>query len=67
MFKVSYKEADIDVILTLNKQLGINAEDAMFKATKGVNCYKGLIFNLGLLTATTYYVSNIDNNVSLKK
>ena len=40
----------------------------MFKATKGVNCYKGLIFNLGLLiTATTYYVSNIDNNVSLKK
>lgn len=68
MFKVSYKETDIDVILTLNKQLGINAEDAMFKATKGVNCYKGLIFNLGLLiTATTYYVSNIDNNLSLKK
>lgn len=68
MFKVSYKETDIDVILTLNKQLGINAENAMFKATKGVNCYKGLIFNLGLLiTATTYHVSNIDNNLSLKE
>ncbi len=35
--------------------LGINAEKAMFHATKGVNTHKGLIFLIGILTASAGY------------
>lgn len=33
------------------RRLGIEAEQAMFRATRGVNTHKGLIFSLGLLCA----------------
>lgn len=31
------------------KEIGIKADNAMFKATNNINCYQGLIFNLGLI------------------
>lgn len=33
------------------RSIGIEAEDAMFKATKGANTHKGAIFSLGILCA----------------
>ena len=35
--------------------IGQSAENAMFQATGGVNCYKGLIFHIGLIVVTYGY------------
>lgn len=58
------------------RPLGIRAEEAMFRATEGVNTHKGLIFSLGIIAASAgslfntdksnYYISNnIANRVQL--
>lgn len=46
----------LDTLLAFIRPLGIEAEAAMFKATKGVNTQKGLIFLMGILCATAGYV-----------
>jgi triphosphoribosyl-dephospho-CoA synthetase len=38
------------------RSIGLEAETAMFQATKGINAYKGLIFNLGLMSSAFAYV-----------
>ncbi|MDD3478686.1 MAG: citrate lyase holo-[acyl-carrier protein] synthase, partial [Candidatus Izemoplasmatales bacterium] len=38
-----------DGVMSL-RQRGINTENNMFQATQGVNCYKGLIFDLGFFS-----------------
>lgn len=40
-----------DAPFTMLKQLGIAAEKAMLKATRGINTHRGAIFSLGLLCA----------------
>ena len=42
------------------RSIGIEAEDAMFKATRGVNTHKGAIFSLGLLCAAAGRLSPED-------
>ena len=46
----------LDTLLAFIRPLGIEAEAAMFKATKGVNTQKGLIFLMGILYAAAGYV-----------
>ena len=46
----------LDTLLAFIRPLGIEAEAAMFKATKGVNTQKGLIFLMGMLCAAAGYV-----------
>lgn len=46
----------LDTLLAFIRPLGIEAEAAMFKATKGVNTQKGLIFLMGILCAAAGYV-----------
>jgi triphosphoribosyl-dephospho-CoA synthetase len=45
------KKYDFYLIDTL-KNIGKRAETDMFKATNGINCYKGLIFNLGIMISS---------------
>ncbi len=51
MFMLGYQmsEFSLDEIFIEAQRIGLLAEKEMFLATKGVNAYKGLIFNLGLL------------------
>jgi len=48
--------------------IGINGENAMFNATKGVNTHKGLIFSLGIISAAagTLYNSS-EHKISAKE
>ncbi|MBT9779312.1 triphosphoribosyl-dephospho-CoA synthase CitG [Clostridium sp. MCC353] len=42
------------------RPLGVNAEEAMFSATGGVNTHKGIIFSMGIIAAAAgfYYAGN---------
>ncbi len=39
----------VESILKKARKIGLDAEEAMYKATNGVNTHKGLIFSLGLI------------------
>ena len=57
MFEVGYKTR-IRKIYPLIKEIGIKADEAMFKATNGINVYKGVIFSLGIICASLGYKMN---------
>lgn len=55
---------EIDRLSDLFRQLriyGIDAENEMFKATKGVNTHKGAIFIFGILVAAVSYANEKEN------
>lgn len=52
MFWQGFNLEENQDLLTTIRPTGVKAEEAMVKATKGVNAYKGLIFVLGLLVAS---------------
>ena len=55
MFYETFKNMkENDLVINL-QNIGKSAETAMFKATKGINAYKGLIFNLGLMISSIGY------------
>ncbi|OQY32975.1 MAG: hypothetical protein B6241_09460 [Spirochaetaceae bacterium 4572_59] len=45
-------------VLPVLRPIGIRAEEAMFKATGGINTHKGQIFSLGVCTAAAMRVGN---------
>ncbi len=45
--------------------LGLEAENAMFKATKGVNTHKGALFSLGLMTVVACNEFYIHKSISI--
>lgn len=47
-----FKESDYRLLMKSLRPLGIHAEQTMYTATNGVNTHKGLIFSLGIITAT---------------
>lgn len=59
MFKTGLSENNLDVIFQKIRSIGIDTEREMYLSTDGVNCYKGLIFLLGLLVSSLgYFIKN---------
>lgn len=56
IFMLGYHATSIKNLLSAARPLGIEAEHQMLQSTHGVNCYKGLIFVLGLILLSTGYV-----------
>lgn len=56
MFFEGYTKDDLHTIFINIRKIGLEAEKVMMKATANINCYKGLIFNLGLVLASSAYV-----------
>jgi len=52
----SFNQSDFTVLLKQLRPIGIEAENAMFSVTKGINTHKGLIFSLGILVSATSYL-----------
>jgi holo-ACP synthase/triphosphoribosyl-dephospho-CoA synthase len=50
---ISSKSENPDAAFNMLRKLGIDAEAAMYDATKGVNTHKGLIYSLGTLLCAT--------------
>lgn len=51
-----FYDQDMRKLLEAIRPIGIKAEEKMFKATKGVNTHKGLIFSLGIIAAAAGYL-----------
>lgn len=65
MFLTGYNNENINETFDVVRKIGINAEEEMFKVTKGVNAYKGLIFALGLvITSVSIKLSRLKSNDS---
>lgn len=71
MLEVGLKFKSLTKVFQKIRVIGLEAEKAMFDATAGVNCYKGLIFSLGLIVASigydmthTYDFNSIFTNIS---
>lgn len=63
MFKCGFEVNDLKEVFKQIRLIGIEAEKDMYSSTNGVNCYKGLIFLLGLLVSSFgYYIKNQFND-----
>ena len=56
MFQMGYYSTNINNLFVEAREIGVIAEEDMLRATNGVNCYKGLIFVLGLVMLSTGYI-----------
>lgn len=56
MFKAGWNEISTSNLFHEARKIGLEAETAMLRATKGVNAYKGLIFNLGLMVSSLGFI-----------
>lgn len=57
----AFQGEDLRALFLAIRPAGIEAEKAMFEATKGVNTHKGAIFSLGILvTADAYHADHHD-------
>ena len=48
---LKFKGKSLNELMDSIRPIGIEGEKRMFKATKGVNTHKGLIFSLGIISA----------------
>ncbi|MFP4177792.1 MAG: citrate lyase holo-[acyl-carrier protein] synthase, partial [Acholeplasmataceae bacterium] len=50
LFELGYRASSLNNLLEKARPIGLRAEQAMFSVTSGINCYKGIIFLIGLIT-----------------
>jgi len=50
LFELGYRSSSQSNLLEKARPIGLRAEQAMFDVTGGINCYKGIIFLIGLIT-----------------
>lgn len=61
MFILTVKSKEYLSLIPRLQEIGLSAEKAMLDVTNEVNCYKGLIFNLGLIiSAWAYKISRFN-------
>jgi len=65
MFEVGYDTTNVNIIFSLIRKIGIDAEKEMLDVTNGINAYKGLIFNMGIIAAA--YAYTLYNNIGIDK
>ena len=65
MFFTTCEHENVNDLVEELKIIGISAETAMFSATEGINAYKGLIFNLGLVVSGVAYKTSRFNTESI--
>lgn len=61
---IKHKDSPFEIFSNI-RRLGIDAEKAMYHATAGVNTHKGLIFNMGILSAAVGACIERDDTVTL--
>lgn len=71
MLEIGFKNKSLTKTFHEIRKVGLKTESAMYLATSGINCYKGLIFSMGLIVASIGYeldhdmdFSNIFYNIS---
>lgn len=64
LFMMGYEAYELDHLLEETRPIGIEAELKMLDETNGVNCYKGLIFILGLAVLSSGFVLGHHQNFS---
>ncbi len=62
-FGTEFDNDDKRELLKAIRPIGIKAEEDMFKATKGVNTHKGLIFSLGIIAAAAGYLYSKESKI----
>ena len=65
MFIIGWTNDSLDKVFSLIRKIGLEAETQMLKVTNGVNAYKGLIFNLGVVA--TAYSYSLYNHINLNR
>lgn len=66
MFIVGFQNDNINNIFKIIRDIGKNAEKKMFNETSGINAYKGLIFDLGLIVASIgYKLSHFNDDINI--
>jgi holo-ACP synthase / triphosphoribosyl-dephospho-CoA synthase len=55
MFRLAAKATDLKSLIPQLRKVGVEAEKSMLAVTEGINAYKGLIFNLGLVVSALGY------------
>ncbi len=62
LFEIGYQADNLINLLEKTRNIGIDAEQQMLKATGGINAYKGLIFVLGITCLASGYEINHHQN-----
>src|SRR5699024_6920601 len=65
-FGYEFNKKDYTLLMERIRPIGIEAEVSMFKATKGVNTHKGLIFLMGIIAAASGSLYRRNNNMIIK-